>query len=158
MRARLRLEVDVAAPAELLWAHVTDWPAQGEWIPHTRVETVPPGAPADQVGGRLRAWSGLGRVGFWDTMTITRWDRDARGGGVCEVLHTGRVVRGEGVFAVEATSEQSSRFVWEELLVLPLGRVGALGWRAAGPVATRLVGSALESLRDRVEKEGDAGS
>ena len=151
MRAPLRLEVDVAAPAEVLWAYVTDWPAQGEWIPHTRVETVPPGAPADAVGARVRAWSGLGPVGFWDTMTITRWERDADGGGVCEVLHTGRVVRGEGVFTVEAVSDATSRFVWEELLVLPLGRAGAFGWRAARPVATRLVGSALETLRRRVE-------
>lgn len=151
MRTGLSLVVDVAAPAPVVWDYVTDWPRQGEWIPQTRVERVPPDAPAAHVGGRLRAWSGVGRLGFWDTMTITRWERDADGGGVCEVLHTGKVVRGEGVFTVEAVDDEHSRFVWEEILVLPAGRVGTLGWRGVGPVFERLVGRALAAMRDRVE-------
>ncbi|MGZ4597976.1 MAG: SRPBCC family protein [Actinomycetes bacterium] len=152
MRTPLRLVVDVAAPAPVVWDYVTDWPAQGEWIPQTRVERVPVDAAADRVGGRLRAWTGLGPLGFWDTMTITGWSRDADGGGVCEVLHTGRVVRGEGVFAVEHVDAGHCRFVWSEILVLPAGRAGAVGWKAVGPVFTRLVGTALEAMRVRVEE------
>lgn len=150
MRVPLRLEVEIAAPAAVVWHEVTDWEKQGEWIPHTKVlrET---GVPTDRVGGRIRAWSGLGPLGFWDTMTITGMTRDADGGGVCEVLHTGRVVRGEGVFAVEALGPDRSRFVWSEILVLPAGRVGALGWAVARPLVVRLVGGALEELRARLE-------
>jgi len=72
VRTRLQREVDIAAPAEAVWDFVTDWPRQGDWIPATRVERVD---AADGVGGRFRAWSGLGRVGFWDPMTITAWER-----------------------------------------------------------------------------------
>jgi hypothetical protein len=154
-RRALRLEVEVDAPAAQVWERVTDWPAQGEWIPHTHVENVPPdGPPARHVGGRLRAWSGLGPVGFWDTMTITHWDEDEDGGGRCEVLHTGRVVRGEGVFAVEALGPRRCRFVWEEVLELPLGRLGDLGFRGLRPGVERLVQGALDTLRDQVSASG----
>jgi hypothetical protein len=148
MRTRLRREVGIGAPAAAVWDYVTDWPAQAEWIPLTRVERVD---AADRVGGRLRAWTGLGPVGFWDPMTITTWERSPDGGGVCEVLHTGRVVRGEGEFRVEADGPGRSRFVWSETLELPAGALGAAGWRVAGPAGTRLVARALERLRTRLE-------
>lgn len=153
MRTRLQCEVDVAAPADEVWRYVTDWPRQGEWIPATRVENLD---DADALGGRFRAWTGLGRVGFWDPMTITAWERDPAGGGRCEVLHTGRVVKGEGEFTVVALDPTHSRFVWAELLVVPAGRAGALGWRAARPVVERLLDLALRGMRDRVEQESRA--
>ncbi len=148
MRTRIRREVDVAAPADVVWDYVTNWPAQGEWIPMTRVERVD---AADRLGGRLRAWTGAGPLGFWDTMTITRWERTPDGGGLCEVLHTGAVVRGEGEFAVVADGDTRSRFVWSELLVLPGGRLGASAWRLAGPLAERMLDRALDTLRRRLE-------
>ena len=151
MRARIRLEVDVRVPADRLWAYVTDWPRQGEWVPHTRVELVDPDDPATAVGGRIRAWSGLGPIGFWDTMTITAWEDRPGGGGRCEVLHTGSVVRGEGEFEVVGTAPDRSRFLWSEMAVLPFGRIGALGWVLARPVVERLIGRGLRTMRDRVE-------
>ncbi|HZJ05226.1 MAG TPA: SRPBCC family protein [Nocardioidaceae bacterium] len=128
MRAVLRLEVEVAAPAKLVWDYVTDWPRQGEWIPLTRMETV---GPARGTGGRIRGWTGLGPVGFWDTMTITSWRESPDGSARCEVLHTGAVVRGNGQFAVVAHGEHGEHgeerctFVWGEQLVIPAGPIGA---------------------------------
>ena len=151
MRVLVRREVDVAVPAETLWGYVVDWPRQGEWIPFTRVERADPDDPATSVGGRVRAWTGIGPVGFWDPMTITTWQVRPDGGGRCEVLHTGSVVKGEGVFEVVATGPGSSRFLWSELAVVPLGRAGALGWRLARPVVERLIDRALQGLRARVE-------
>ena len=151
MRALIRREVALDVPADVAWAYVTDWPRQGEWVPHTRVEHVDPAHPAVGVGGRLRAWSGLGPVGFWDTMTITAWERRADGGGRCEVLHTGAVVRGEGEFEVVADAEGRSRFLWSEVVVVPLGRVGALGFRLARPVVERLIDGGLATMKQRVE-------
>ncbi len=78
VRALIRREIVLDVPADTAWDYVTDWPRQGEWVPHTRVEHVDPAHPAVGVGGRLRAWSGLGPVGFWDTMTITSWERQRR--------------------------------------------------------------------------------
>lgn len=149
MRTRLQREVDIAASASEVWDYVTDWPRQGEWIPQTRVEKVD---RADGLGGRFRAWTGLGRVGFWDPMTITAWERTPGGGGRCEVLHLGAVVKGEGEFTV-LRREAHSRFVWAEVVVVPGGALGALGWRAVRPVLERVIDRGLRVMRDRVERE-----
>ena len=68
-------------------------------------------------------------LGFTDTMRITTWQAPHR----VEVEHTGRVVRGTGLFQVQPKSGASSTFIWHERLDLPLGRVGELGWLAVGP-------------------------
>jgi hypothetical protein len=148
MRIRIERSVDVAEPAGQVWDYVTDWPRQAEWIPHTRVENLD---EARGLGGRFRAWSGVGRVGFWDPMVITAWERGADGSGRCEVLHRGKVVKGEGEFAVVARGEDASTFVWAEVVVLPLGPVGAAGWRVAHRAVERLIDRGLASMRDRVE-------
>ncbi len=153
MRTRIERTVDIAAPAAEVWDYVTDWPRQAEWIPQTRVENVD---EARGVGGRFRAWSGVGRVGFWDPMTITAWERDVDGGGRCEVLHRGRVVKGEGEFSVMARGERASTFVWAEVVVVPLGTLGAAGWRAVRPAVERLIDRGLASMRDLVQSESAA--
>lgn len=153
MRTRIERVVDIAAPASAVWDYVTDWPRQEEWIPQTRVENVD---EAGGLGGRFRAWTGLGRVGFWDPMTITSWERTADGGGRCEVLHRGAVVKGEGEFVVLARGEQASRFVWAEVVDVPLGAAGAAGWRALRPLVERLIDRGLASMRDLVEAESAA--
>lgn len=158
MRALIRRVVPLDVPASVAWDYVTDWPAQSEWVPHTRVELVDPSDPARAVGGRIRAWSGLGPLGFWDTMTITSWEEHAGGGGRCEVLHTGKVVRGEGEFEVVADGPARSRFLWSEMAVVPGGRAGALGYRVAGPVIERLLDRGLAELKARLEGTPAAGA
>ena len=149
MRTRLARQVEVGVPAADLWDYVTDWPRQGEWVPLTRVEKVD---GADRTGGRFRAWTGIGPVGFWDPMTITAWERTAGGGGRCEVLHRGRVVKGEGEFTVVALGPGSSSLVWAEMIRVPAGAVGALAWRAARPLVERILDRALRTMRDRLER------
>ena len=152
MRALVRSRVRVAAPATVVWDYVTDWPRQGEWIPFTRVEVVPRDGRADSVGDRIRAWTGLGPVGFWDTMTITSWQVDADGSARCEVLHTGRVVRGDGELAVVADGAEHCTFIWWERLDIPGGAVGALVWRLTGWSMRRGVDLALRRLAARAER------
>lgn len=149
---RVRRAVEVQAPAAAVWDYVTDWPSQGEWIPMTRVERED---AADGVGGRFRAWSGIGRVGFWDTLTITAWERSDDGGGRCEVLHTGSVVRGTGEFAVIALTPATSRFLLSEALQAPAGRLGGAAWRLLRPLVERLADRALGVMRARVEARVD---
>lgn len=149
MRATVRSEVRVNAPARVVWDYVTDWRRQGEWIPMTRVEPVD---EADGVGGRIRAWTGLGKIGFWDTMTITAWRESDDGAASCEVLHTGAVVRGDGEFAVVPEGTEACRFVWWERLDIPGGPLGALAWRLTGWSMRRGVDAALRRLATRVEQ------
>jgi len=149
MRLVLRREVDVAAPAATVWGYVTDWPRQGEWIPLTTVERVD---AADSVGGRFRAWTGVGPIGFWDTMTISAWQVRPDGSGLCEVMHTGRLVRGDGQFEVVALTPDTSRFILSELIVLPMGTVGWIGWRVVRPLVERAVDRLLAQMRARAER------
>jgi hypothetical protein len=149
MRIRIQREVAVPASAARVWEYVTDWPRQREWVPLTRTEIVD--GPGDVVGGRIRAWTGIGRVGFWDPMTITRFDRSPDGGGRCEVLHTGRVVRGEGEFRVVAEDADRCRFVWVEVVPLPFGRLGGIGWRLVRPLIERGVDRGLRRLSTRFD-------
>jgi hypothetical protein len=127
MSADLQVARLIEAPAEQVWGVLTDWERQGEWMPATRVRSVHGRAP----GGRIEAWTGLGRLGFLDTMEITRWDPPRR----CDVIHTGRVLRGSGWFAVEPLEAGRCRVVWGERLELPLGRLGRAGWPVVRPLA-----------------------
>jgi hypothetical protein len=86
-------------------------------------------------------------------MTITAWDRDGDGGGRCEVLHLGKVVKGEGEFAVVARGPRASRFVWAEVVDVPLGGAGAAGWRVARPVLERVLDRGLDRMRRQVEEQ-----
>ncbi|WP_194916500.1 SRPBCC family protein [Catenulispora rubra] len=124
----LRVSVDVAVPAEQAWAAIADWPSQGTWMVATQVRGT-----ASAVGEKLEGWTGIGPVGFLDTMTVTEWDPPRS----CVVLHTGHVVRGTGGFEVAALGERRCRVTWWERVDLPFGVLGKVGWLAVGPT-TRL--------------------
>ncbi|HET9945571.1 MAG TPA: SRPBCC family protein [Actinomycetes bacterium] len=116
--AELVLTQDVDAPAEQVWEVLTDWAVHDRWMLLTRAE----GDRAE--GGEIRAFTGVGRVGFLDSMTITVWEPPRR----AVVRHTGKVVRGSGAFEVEDLGAGRSRVVWSEWVLLPLGAVGQLAW------------------------------
>jgi hypothetical protein len=125
--AELLLSVDVDAPPPAVWAALTDWAGQGEWMLATTVR--PTHQDGQGVGGRLAARTGLGPLSLVDTMTITTWEPPYR----CLVRHTGRVVCGTGAFEVAELPDGRSRFTWTEWLDLPLGRLGHLGFLLARP-------------------------
>lgn len=127
--AELVLRVQVQAPPQVVWEAITDWEHQGEWMLGTTVR--PTHRDGRGVGGRFEAWTGIGPVGFLDTMDITTWDPPWR----CLVRHTGSVVRGAGAFEVQDLGTGRSDFVWSEWLELPLGRVGQVGWLLVRPFA-----------------------
>jgi hypothetical protein len=127
MTATLVLTVDVDAPVEATWAGATDWDGQGEWMLGTRVRGTDQGGVG--VGGGIEAFTGIGPLGFLDTMRIEQWEPPYR----CHVVHTGRLVRGTGTFVVEPRGD-GSRFVWREDLELPLGLLGRLGWPLVRPL------------------------
>lgn len=122
------MTVNVAVPAERAWAALADWESQGSWMVATRVRGT-----ASGVGEKLEGWTGLGPVGFLDTMTISEWDPPRR----CSVAHTGHVVRGSGGFEVAPLGAGACRVTWWEKVDLPLGVLGRIGWLAIGPT-TRL--------------------
>ena len=145
MTATLVLTVDVDAPEEQTWAGATDWAGQGEWMLGTTVRPTRQGGQG--VGGAIAAFTGIGRIGFLDTMDITVWEPPRR----CHVLHTGRLVRGTGAFEVEPRGDGLSTFVWREDLELPLGLLGRLGWPLVRPLFAFGVQQSLKKFARWVE-------
>lgn len=124
MSEELSLSVDIDSPAATVWQAVTDWERQREWMLGTTVRVT--AGDGRSAGSRLAART----YGVTDTMEITVWDPPRR----CEVRHTGRVVRGGGVFEVRPLDGHRSRFVWREILDPPLGMLGRLGFPLVRPL------------------------
>ncbi len=104
-----------------------DWDRQSEWVLGTRVGVT--GGDGSSVGSTVAAVTGVGPLGVRDTMEIVEWRPPRR----CVVRHTGRIVRGLGVFEVTARNGGGSVFSWTEELELPLGVLGRLGWPLVRP-------------------------
>ncbi len=147
MTARIAVDVMVAAPPQLVWDAITDWPRQSEWMLGTTVRATDLGGVG--VGGGIEAFTGVGKAGFLDTMVITEWDPPRR----CVVRHTGAVVKGLGIFEVIAVPGNRSRFVWAEELDLPLGVLGRLGWPLVRPGFAWGVRRSLNKLARDIEQE-----
>jgi carbon monoxide dehydrogenase subunit G len=111
MGPTLEIAAHVLVPAEAdrVWQLVTDWDRQRDWMLGTQV------SGGQGVGATVVARTGIGPVGFEDTMEITQWDPPRR----CVVRHTGQLIRGLGLFEV-AQAGEVSQFSWTEQLVLPV--------------------------------------
>jgi uncharacterized protein YndB with AHSA1/START domain len=144
--------IDVDAPPERVWALLTDWERQGEWMLLTDVRTV--GGPAQRLHGRLAARTGLPlpggrRLGVLDTMIITKWEPPR----LVEVQHTGRIVRGPGTFEVQPRGEHST-VVCTEVWYLPYGYLGVAGWFLARPLVVRGLRTSLRRLAALAARPG----
>ena len=118
----------VSAEPERVWQAAMDWSRQQDWMWRTRVRG------GTGVGAKVVARTGIGPVGFVDTMVVTEWDPPSR----CVVRHTGKVVRGLGIFEVARRGELSE-FRWTEQLELPLSSAGALGRWLVLPLGRAIV-------------------
>jgi len=125
--AELRESVEVPVDAATVWRALTDWERQGEWMLITRVTTT--AQDGQGVGGGIEGWTGIGPVGFRDSMVIRTWDPPRR----CIVRHSGWPVRGAGIFEIEPLGPSRARFTWGEVLDLPFGLLGRLGFALLRP-------------------------
>jgi uncharacterized protein YndB with AHSA1/START domain len=111
--------VDVAAPVTEVWATLTDWPRQGEWMLGTRVAVVR--GDGRSVGSRLFGFTGVFDVGFLDELEIVEWAPPHR----CRALHRGRLLRGSAEFEI-SPARVGSVVRWTERLEPPVGLVAPL--------------------------------
>lgn len=149
MSADIEISVDVNQSADKVFSYFTDWPRQGEWMVGTRVEARAAGdlGMGRGVNAEIAGFSGIGPIGFWDTMTVTNWIEGER----VDVLHTGWLVRGTGSMIVVKVSEQQCRFVWTEQLDLPFGVVGRWGFAVLRPLFVAGVRHSLRKFAVRAE-------
>ncbi|WP_245566038.1 SRPBCC family protein [Thermocrispum municipale] len=149
-RVRLSVEMPVAAPVPQVWAAVTDWPRQSQWILGTTVEVVE--GDGRSVGSRVHAYTGRRPIGFLDTMVITAWEPPHR----VEVMHDGKLIRGPGVIEVQQAGN-GSVLRWSEDLEQPFGAVGRFGWRAVSPLVRAGFRRSLATLARSVERQWQRG-
>lgn len=119
--------VEIAAPAEVVWAALTDWPRQSDWMLGTRVGVV--AGDGRSVGSRLWGFTGIFDVGFLDVLEITEWAPPHR----CQARHLGRLLRGSAEFTIEPRGD-GVLLTWTERLAPPLSLTGpllALGMRGS---------------------------
>lgn len=115
--------VIVAAPAATVFAGLTAWERQGEWIPFTTVRVV--GGDGGE-GSEIEAVTSVGPAVLRDRMRVTRLDPPYQ----VQVVHHGRVLRGPGVLRCTPMRDDRTQVVWHEWFHLPGGPAG----RLAGPL------------------------
>ena len=107
----MSLVIDV--PIEKVWAALADWESQGEWMLQTTVEVT--SDIREGVGTSIAAFTGIGKLGIMDHMTVTSWNPPT----ICDVVHTGAIIKGTGRFELTALSENSTHFDWSEEILAP---------------------------------------
>jgi len=130
MTVRVEASIELPIDPEMAFAAVVDLPSQEKWIIATRLYPIEGSVSIPQVGSRMAAFTGLGSIGFLDTMVVTEYDPPWR----WVTQHEGDFVQGVGIFEIELTTG-GCRFTWAEELDLPFGFVGRLGWPLVKPVA-----------------------
>ena len=103
----------INVPIEKVWAALADWESQGEWMLQTTVEVT--SEIREGVGTSIAAFTGIGKFGIVDHMSVTSWNPPH----VCDVIHTGKIIRGTGRFKLTSLSAQSTRFDWSEEILAP---------------------------------------
>lgn len=142
------------ATPSALWRVVTDFAAYDRWMPLTTVR-CDEGLP--RPGWGFAARSGLGPVGFTDSMLVTAWREPAPGrGGLLRVAKTGWVLGGWVEVTVEPHGD-GSRLDWQEDVVVrpvPLRR-----WTDAAvrPAIEWLYARAVDAMVAEAESEAEGG-
>lgn len=103
----------IDAPIQSVWESLADWESQGEWMLQTTVEVT--SEIREGVGTTIAAFTGIGKLGVMDHMQVTKWLPP----NICDVLHTGKVIKGTGRFELIAIDLSRTRFNWSEEILAP---------------------------------------
>lgn len=144
----MRIEVirTIPAPRVQVWAVLTDWERQPQWmLDATAVEVLTPQRTG--VGVTIRCPTNLLGVTVDDVMRVTEW----RDGELLAVIHLGRIITGHGAFELSDGADGGTVLRWWEEVQPPLGVLGALGARmVVAPYVTRLFARSLERFESLV--------
>lgn len=142
----LNHSIVISADAETVFNYMTNWAKQSEWVLFTDVSIT--SKQQNQIGTTLLARTHLGPIGFTDTMVIKEWLPPNK----CTVEHTGKVVRGIGIFTVEKLTDNKTKFTWQEISTVPFGVIGSAGLVIVKPFLSLLFNYSLRKMRNNIEK------
>ena len=103
----------IKAPIEKVWQALGQWENQGDWMLLTKVEVT--SKIREGVGTSIAAFTGIGKLGLMDHMTVTSWQPP----NICDVVHTGRIIKGTGRFELTQIDAFTTQFDWSEEIEAP---------------------------------------
>ena len=116
MSNTIRISLTLTCSQERAWQAISDWEGQGRWMLQSKVwvtSKIREGAGttiAAFTGPFYKSYPKFAKIGLLDTMVVTNWQPPIR----CDVLHTGKVLKGTGTFELIKISEKATRFNWSE--------------------------------------------
>ena len=118
MSNTLRITINLPCSQERAWAAIADWESQGNWMLQTKVWVT--SQIREGAGTSISAFTGpfykfypkFSSLGLLDTMVVTKWQPPE----ICDVVHTGKVLKGNGSFALSPINSTSTKFNWSETI------------------------------------------
>ena len=109
----IAMSLVIKAPIEKVCAARDAWESQGDWMLQTRVDVT--SEIREGVGTTIAAFTGIGNLGVMDHMVVTSWQPPH----ICDVLHTGKIIKGTGRFELVVIDAETTRFNWSEEILAP---------------------------------------
>ncbi|HYN72797.1 MAG TPA: SRPBCC family protein [Nakamurella sp.] len=130
MTVRVEASVDLSVAPATAFAALVDPRSQERWMIATKLYSIEGPVSVPQVGSRLAAFTGIGNIGFLDTMIVTVYDPPRR----WIMDKDGDLLRGVGIMQVEPLGD-GCRVTWANELEPPFGLLGRVGALVAKPIA-----------------------
>jgi len=118
MSNTLRITINLPCSQERAWTAIADWESQGNWMLQTKVWVT--SQIREGAGTSISAFTGplynfypkFSLIGLLDTMVVTKWQPPE----ICDVVHTGKILKGTGSFALSPINSTSTKFDWSETI------------------------------------------
>jgi hypothetical protein len=116
MSHTIRISLTLPCNQVRAWQAIADWEGQGNWMLQSRVWVT--SQIREGIGTTIAAFTGpfyksypkFSNFGLLDTMVVTNWQPPYR----CDVIHTGKILKGTGTFELVEISATATRFNWSE--------------------------------------------
>jgi uncharacterized protein YndB with AHSA1/START domain len=142
---RIKIEVCIRAPLQLVWEMVADIRTHTEWMVDAESITVTSDCSSG-VGTTFDCVTKIGPFRTIDHMEITEWIEER----VMGVAHRG-LVSGSGRFTLQKAGPSDTNFSWEETLTFPWWIGGRLTSIGSTPVLKAIWRGNLRRLSRLVE-------
>ena len=109
----IAISLKINAPIQNVWDSLAQWEKQGDWMLQTKVWVT--SEITKGVGTQISAFTGIKKLGILDTMVITTWQPPH----TCDVVHTGKIIKGSGRFHLREVGTKTTIFDWSEEIIAP---------------------------------------